>query len=271
LPVAEMTDEIRVKEPEVFALGRQVTADFYDCDPKVLADAGEMKRIFIAAAKASGATVVDSVFHLFEPQGVSGVVVISESHFAVHAWPEYDYAAVDIFTCGDSIDFDVAVSELAKGMRSRDWRVTPPLRRGVVAGGAVSRNMAPTRVEPGRTTLSWEKLFRSSGASALVVAMDIYDCSRLDLRDNPGLQDFLRKFLPSLDLKCKGKLCSYGEEQRFEQPLLQGHLFGRFSVEKQAVYLELELTEFREPREAAEEAMRELGGKYYRIQPRLRP
>jgi len=266
-----MTDALRQTPPDVFALGRQVTADYYDCDPAILADAPAMERLFIAAAKASGATVVDSVFHLFEPQGVSGVVVISESHFAVHAWPEYDYAAVDIFTCGDSIDFDVAVSELAKGMRSRDWRVTPPLRRGVVADGAVSREGGTVPAEPGRTTLSWKKHFLNSGAASLVVGMDIYDCTRPDLQGDPGLQAFLQEFLPSLNLERRGRFCSYGDEQSFEQPLRQGRLFGRFDAGKRAVYLVLELTEFREPREAAEEAMRELGGKYYRIHPRLRP
>ena len=50
------------------------------------------------AAQKSGATIINSSFHTFEPQGVSGVVIIAESHFTIHAWPEHDYAAVDIFT-----------------------------------------------------------------------------------------------------------------------------------------------------------------------------
>ena len=81
-----------------FALGRHMTVEFYDCDPKALADAELVKTVFLRAAEKSGATVIDANFHEFEPQGVSGVVVISESHFAVHAWPEHDYAAVDLFT-----------------------------------------------------------------------------------------------------------------------------------------------------------------------------
>ena len=56
------------------------------------------------AADKAGATVVSSAFHAFNPYGVSGVVVIAESHLTIHTWPEYGYAAVDIFTCGDSVD-----------------------------------------------------------------------------------------------------------------------------------------------------------------------
>jgi S-adenosylmethionine decarboxylase proenzyme len=48
--------------------------------------------------------VVDEVFHKFNPHGISGVVVIQESHLTIHTWPEYGYAAVDVFTCGQTVD-----------------------------------------------------------------------------------------------------------------------------------------------------------------------
>ena len=56
------------------------------------------------AALACGATIVQKNFHLFSPYGVSGVVVISESHLAIHTWPELGYAAVDVFTCGEKVN-----------------------------------------------------------------------------------------------------------------------------------------------------------------------
>ena len=56
------------------------------------------------AALYSNATIVESVFHHFNPFGVSGVVVIAESHLTIHTWPEYQYAAIDVFTCGDTVD-----------------------------------------------------------------------------------------------------------------------------------------------------------------------
>ena len=105
------------------ALGRHLTIEYYDCDARILADVSAMKNIFVEAAQISGATVLESSFHAFQPQGVSGIVVICESHFAVHAWPEHDYAAVDIFTCGDQIDFDLAAETLRKMLRSRSMTI----------------------------------------------------------------------------------------------------------------------------------------------------
>lgn len=121
------------------ALGRHMTVEFYECDSAVLADAGRLEEIFLVAAKRSGATVIDSYFHEFKPQGVSGVVVISESHFAVHAWPEHDYAAVDLFTCGDRVDFDVAIREIAAGIGSAQWIVSSMMNRGIVGTNGVER------------------------------------------------------------------------------------------------------------------------------------
>jgi len=53
----------------------------------------------LAAAKESGATILGESFHQFSPQGVSGVIIIAESHLTVHTWPEHGYAGADIFTC----------------------------------------------------------------------------------------------------------------------------------------------------------------------------
>jgi S-adenosylmethionine decarboxylase len=66
------------------------------------------------AARIANATIVNSVFHHFNPYGVSGAVIISESHLAIHTWPEYGYAAVDVFTCGSSINPWIAFDYLEK-------------------------------------------------------------------------------------------------------------------------------------------------------------
>lgn len=70
------------------------------------------------AAIKCGATVVQSAFHTFNPYGVSGVVVISESHLTIHTWPELNYAAVDVFTCGDTVDPWVACNHLKELLKS---------------------------------------------------------------------------------------------------------------------------------------------------------
>ena len=102
------------------ALGTHLLIEFYNCDRKVLDDEKSMEGLFINAARKAKATVVEQVFHKFSPHGVSGVVVISESHLAVHTWPEYGYAAVDIFTCGTEIDPWVAQKVIRDGLKAEN-------------------------------------------------------------------------------------------------------------------------------------------------------
>ncbi|RLA83366.1 MAG: S-adenosylmethionine decarboxylase proenzyme [Deltaproteobacteria bacterium] len=104
------------------ALGRHLVVELYDCDPQILNDKERIEEIMTKAAEVSGATIVQKVFHVFNPHGVSGVVVIAESHLAIHTWPEYGYAAVDVFTCGSSVDpwkaYDYIKRELKAGYQS---------------------------------------------------------------------------------------------------------------------------------------------------------
>jgi S-adenosylmethionine decarboxylase proenzyme len=86
------------------ALGKHILAEYNECDLDIINDVKSVERVMILAAQKAGATVISSSFHRFEPYGVSGVVIISESHLAIHTWPEFSYASVDIFTCGESMD-----------------------------------------------------------------------------------------------------------------------------------------------------------------------
>ncbi|MHB1420030.1 MAG: adenosylmethionine decarboxylase [Bacillota bacterium] len=88
----------------MIALGRHVLAEMTGCAFDILNDIKKVEEIMVNAALEAGAEVREFVFHKFSPQGVSGVVVISESHLAIHTWPELGYAAVDVFTCGDKVD-----------------------------------------------------------------------------------------------------------------------------------------------------------------------
>lgn len=102
------------------ALGTHLLIEFYNCDREILNDEKVITKLFVEAARKAKATVVEQVFHKFNPHGVSGVVVISESHLAVHTWPEYGYAAVDVFTCGTEIDPWVAQKYIAVGLKSEN-------------------------------------------------------------------------------------------------------------------------------------------------------
>lgn len=112
------------------ALGRQILVEFYQCDPEVLNDEARIRDILIEGVRRSKATIVTDSFHSFSPHGVSGVVVIAESHVAIHTWPEYGYAAVDIFTCGESIDPWVIQRYLQEQFRSRNVS-SMELKRGL--------------------------------------------------------------------------------------------------------------------------------------------
>ena len=85
------------------ALGKHLLLELNGCDHKLLNDISFIKETMLAAAKESGATVLGESFHQFSPQGVSGVIIIAESHLTVHTWPEHGYAGADIFTCGTRV------------------------------------------------------------------------------------------------------------------------------------------------------------------------
>lgn len=93
-------------------LGYHVIAEYERCDREKIDDEIYVEKHMKKAAELAGATIVKTVFHKFAPQGVSGVVVIQESHFAIHTWPEHDYAAIDMFTCTDKMDFTKALEYL---------------------------------------------------------------------------------------------------------------------------------------------------------------
>jgi len=117
----------------VDALGRHVLAEMFDCDPSSLDDVDRVRDIMVEAAIKAGAEVREVAFHKFSPQGISGVVVISESHLAVHTWPEFGYAAVDVFTCGDSVDPWDAVNIIAKLFKTKHMSASE-MKRGVLFG-----------------------------------------------------------------------------------------------------------------------------------------
>ena len=83
------------------APGRHSLLDLYGCDENILRDAARLQTILEQAAAAARATVLYSRFHTFGGAGgVTGVLLLAESHISIHTWPEHRYAAADIFLCG---------------------------------------------------------------------------------------------------------------------------------------------------------------------------
>ena len=113
------------------SLGKHFIIEFHDCDPTVLDGRDTLEAHFLEAARLSGATVIKPFFHQFSPHGVSGIIVIAESHFSIHTWPEYGYCAIDIFTCGEEIDNESALRYLQKELKAGHFTVME-IKRGLL-------------------------------------------------------------------------------------------------------------------------------------------
>lgn len=111
------------------SLGFHYLIELYNCDPHFLKDAQIVENLLRKAVSESGATEIGRVFHEFSPHGVSGVILISESHFSIHTWPEYGYAAVDLFTCSESVDVQKAISILKKNLGAKSSSIVE-IKRG---------------------------------------------------------------------------------------------------------------------------------------------
>lgn len=125
------------KGDEIF-LGKQLLGELYACDHKALNNPEEMKEIMEAAALAANATIVQSVFHHFSPYGVSGVVVIQESHFAVHSWPEHNFVSVDFYTCGETAFPEKAMEYLVQILKPLNYDLKE-IKRGEL--NKIEKNM----------------------------------------------------------------------------------------------------------------------------------
>jgi S-adenosylmethionine decarboxylase proenzyme len=117
--------------------GRHLLVELHGCCTDKLDDKQTIETLMTRAARAAGATVVGTLFHTFAPQGVSGVVVVEESHLSIHTWPEHRYAAVDMFTCGEC-EPDRARDVLAEGLEARRAEILL-IERGLDPEGAAMR------------------------------------------------------------------------------------------------------------------------------------
>ncbi len=114
------------------ALGTHLLLDLKDCKSELLDDIEFIRQAMSRAANEAGATIVGETFHKFSPMGVTGIIAIAESHLCIHTWPEYGYAAVDIFTCGEDFKPYKAADLLIESLQCEAPVVTE-VKRGVIA------------------------------------------------------------------------------------------------------------------------------------------
>jgi len=114
--------------------GKHILAEYFECECTYLDSEPTIRELMLEAASISGSTIVGDIFHHFSPHGVTGVVVIAESHLAIHTWPEFRYASVDIFTCGSHLDPWAGFEYLKESLQSRK-SVSKEIIRGTMDDG----------------------------------------------------------------------------------------------------------------------------------------
>ncbi|MAQ55082.1 MAG: adenosylmethionine decarboxylase [SAR202 cluster bacterium] len=117
-------------------LGSHLLLELKDCNSELLNDLSYIRKAMIETAQEVGATIVGESFHHFSPQGVTGILAIAESHISIHTWPEYGYAAADIFSCGTSFRPREAASKLAESLECRNPEIKE-IARGLAIQEAV--------------------------------------------------------------------------------------------------------------------------------------
>ncbi|AAL82054.1 adenosylmethionine decarboxylase [Pyrococcus furiosus DSM 3638] len=134
-------------------IGYHYVVEAAGCDPEVIADPNKIREIFLEAAKVGNMEVKASYFFKFSPMGVSGVVIVAESHISVHTWPEKGYAALDVYTCGEKADPEKAVDYILEKFKAKYAHVSE-LKRGIEEEDSTFTH----------TILTWEeKLDRRNG------------------------------------------------------------------------------------------------------------
>ncbi|MDD3118868.1 MAG: adenosylmethionine decarboxylase [Victivallales bacterium] len=263
-------------QPAGFALGKHMTVEYYDCASAILTHADTVKEVFLKAARDSGATVIGADFHYFQPQGISGFVIIAESHFSVHAWPEFDYAAVDIFTCGEAIDFQAAVNSIRDGLQAGKVIISAVMNRGITANDGMAMDIPLVQDKTYRYALSWQTAFRRAGARGISCNIDLYDVAPETIGKREELEHFTCKLAAALHPEetdqATGTCFATDDNGDFNLHCRCGalQLSGRILPRERIIYLDLFNYGYFEPREAAEFAMEFFRGQNYRMQVALR-
>jgi len=107
-------------EQKLIHQSKHLLLELYRCDPEKLNDESFLRCILSRAAKLANATVLNLISNKFEPQGVTAIALLAESHISIHTWPESNYSAVDIFTCGQNMMPEVASQYLIESLMAKE-------------------------------------------------------------------------------------------------------------------------------------------------------
>lgn len=125
-------------------LGHHWIVDLHGCPSELLDDQELIRQRLHETTDRFGLTLLDVVSNKFEPQGVTAIGLLAESHMSIHTWPEHGYAAVDIFTCGSDQTLKAACRFIAESLQATESMVLR-LQRGVLNFDG-SRQMTPEQI-----------------------------------------------------------------------------------------------------------------------------
>jgi len=237
---------------ENLALGRHLIIDYNDCDTSVLNDLPRLESALKEAAIKMWATIIDSNFHQFEPQWVTGVVVLAESHISVHSWPEHGYAAIDIFACWD-VDFDIWVQVIQTALQAKNMQLITDEKRWIIDRVKHDSRFLIT------DNPNWESIYTQSWAWWMESTIDIYDCDPDIIRDAQAIRTYVRELCELIDMKTFGdtqvvhfwedeKVAWYSMTQLIETSLISWH----FANATNAAYLNAFSCKYYDPEVAAQ-------------------
>lgn len=115
-------------------LGEHYICDLSGCSHELLLDSERSYALFSRAVRESGLTVVDEGFYKFSPHGFTCFLLLAESHASLHAWPEYDYCAIDLFTCNLGMDMTPLVEKIKSAFGAQSYTLRLIERDAVVQG-----------------------------------------------------------------------------------------------------------------------------------------
>jgi len=214
-------------------LARHIIIDYYMCDREILSDPWLLENTLIEAAKAIWATVITSNFHNFEPQWVSWVVILSESHFTIHSWPEYWYAAIDMFACWN-MQFEKGITLLTNIFKSKKIKIVTDQKRWLA-----TNEISPLILQ--RQNNNWEKEFKDKNAWWIQTSVDIYWCKSELIRDKNIIKKYVKELCKLIEMKTfwETNVVHFGEDEKvawfsmtqlIETSLISGHFANASNV-----------------------------------------
>lgn len=134
-------------------VGKHLLVDLLSCNCDLLKKVDFIDKVMFEAAKKANATIVGKYFKQFEPFGVSGVIIIAESHLSIHTWPEHGIASIDFFSCTDAVDMKAAIEHIKEQLGAQD-QISTLITRGNMKLSSIYNNVISE--EPVNEILIWK-------------------------------------------------------------------------------------------------------------------